>query len=116
MWEIRLKQNFLLPTLPHLGGMQFLRDNRIDVYNADQLDRYEQLFELPLTHTIFGLGVQQSIGFVTFLTIGDVCILRGCCFAIAVEIHDVIEDMTLVGLEIQQSPIGGQTSDGCLLR
>ena len=109
MWEIRLKQIYCYPPSLTLGGMQSLRDNRIEVYTAEQLDRYEQLFDLPLTHTIFGLGVQQSISFVTFLTIGDVCILRVCCFAIAVEIHDVIDDMTLVGLEIQQSPIEGQT-------
>ena len=106
--EIRLKQIFCYPPSLTLGGMQYLRDNRIDVSNAEQLDRYEQLFELPLTHTIFGLGVSQSIGFVAFLTIRDVYIFRSCCFAIAVEIHDVIDDMTPTGVVMQQPPIGGQ--------
>ena len=74
--------------------MDRLRQCRIDVFSENQLDRYEQLFELRLTSVVLGLGVQQSIQFITYFTAQDLCIFRCTCFAIAVDLHDTLEDMT----------------------
>ena len=91
--------------------MNQLQQVRIDVHTSEQLDRYEQLFELPLTSTIFGLGERQNFMFFSFLTIQDFCIFRVTCFAVAVDLHDTVEDM----LANQISwPCGGDETDAPL--
>jgi hypothetical protein len=88
------KAEFLLPTRPHLG-MDQLQQFRIDVYSEEQLDRYEQLFDLRMTHILFGMGEQRSFIFFGFPTLQDFCLLRVTCFAVAVELHDTLEDLAL---------------------
>ena len=44
---------------------------------------------------VFGMGEQRSFLFFRFLTMQDVCILRVTCFAVAVELHDTIEDLQI---------------------
>ena len=87
--------------------MDLLRQTRIDVFTENQLDRYEQVFEIHMTHTVFGLGAQQSIFFLTFFTIEDFCTFRCSCFAVGVELHDVLEDLTTTGLTLYRAPRGG---------
>ena len=107
---------FLLPNLPHLGRMEYLRQHRSDVYPEDHLDRYEQLFDILMIHTIFGMGALQSVWFLTFLTIDDVCIFRCTCFAVGVELHDVLDDMDSTDLVLRHAPTEGQISDRCVLQ
>ena len=94
LWETRLKtQSEIWYPPTHTWEMERLRQCCIDVYSEDQLDRYEQLFELRLTSVVLGLGVWRSIQFVTYFTSQDLCIFRCTCFAIAVDLHDTLEDM-----------------------
>ena len=95
LWETRLKTQSEIWYPPTLTWeMDRLRQCRIDVYSENQLNRYEQLFELRLTSVVLGLGVRQSIQFVTYFTVQDLCIFRCTCFAIAVDLHDTLEDLT----------------------
>jgi hypothetical protein len=65
--------------------MDQLRLYRVDVSSEEQLERYEQLFELALTSVIFGMGEQRSFHFLTFMTVQDFCTLRCTCFAVALD-------------------------------
>ena len=67
---------FLATHPPSPGGMEYLRQHRSDVYTEDHLDRYEQFLDILMIHTIFGMGALQSVWFLTFLTIDDVCIFN----------------------------------------
>ena len=75
--------------------MNQLQQFRVDdVTTEEQLDRYEQLFELQLTSTIFGMGERQNFMFFSFLTIRDFCVLRSTCFAVAVDLHDTLDGLS----------------------
>ena len=84
--------------------MDFLQRHRVDVYNANQLDRYEQLFDLQLTSVVFGLGMQQSVQFLLWFTVQDLCIFRCTCFAIAVDLHDTLGDAFRDNVVLFQKP------------
>lgn len=75
--------------------MNQLQQLRVDVYSEEQLDRYEQLFDLRMTSILFGMGEERSFIFFRFLTVQDFCILRVACFAVAVELHDILEDLAI---------------------
>ena len=95
--------------------MDYLQARRIDVHTAEQLDRYEQLFDIPMSHTMFGMGDLQSVAFLQFLTLEDVCTLRSACFAIGVELHDVMETMALSNMTLVNPPRGGLLNGFCWL-
>jgi hypothetical protein len=91
--------------------MNQLQRLRIDVYSEEQLERYEQLFDLRMTHVLFGMGEQGSFLFFGFLTVQDFCILRVTCFAVAVELHDTLEDLAIHNITW---PCGGSETDAPL--
>ena len=97
--RLRLKFKFCYPPT-RTRVMEYLLARRIDVYSAEQLDRYEQLFDNTLSHTIFGMGEIRSIAFLQHFTVGDICTIRLTCFAFAVEVHDVMEAMQLQNLRL----------------
>eukprot|EP00435_Cladocopium_sp_Y103_P065113 s726_g27.t1 len=96
--------------------MNYWQPHRIDVWIENDLDRYEQLFEIQLAHVIFGMGEQRGLHFVSFFTIEDVCILRCTAFAVAVEVHDNMEDLAAAHVTLQHQLPGGHFLDRCSLQ
>ena len=99
----------------HTWEMQYWHRRRIDVYTDEHLDRYEQLFEMTMSHTCFGMGETQSLSFITFFTMEDICVLRCTCFAVGVELHDLIDIMVANELTLVHTPPGGQQFGICWL-
>ena len=83
--ELAQRQWIIFCPSNHTWMMDQLRLYRVDVSSEEQLERYEQLFELALTSVIFGMGEQRSFHFLTFMTVQDFCTLRCPCFAVAVD-------------------------------
>ena len=96
--------------------MQYLRTHRIDVQTDEQLERYDQLFVIPLTHTVFGLGERRSIEFVQFLTTVDFCNFRCVCFAVGVDLHDTLDDAHASQVVLFDPPSTWAFLDRCLLQ